>query len=123
MLIESINPDLIYIKQIPNKGYGVITKGKIGKGEEIGMILSKEQGMIGRKIKKNAYETDVLGRFCNHSSNPNTKFDMRDGEVYLISTKDIGDGEEITHNYGELEKLLGFPKGSFLTVNDVNFID
>jgi SET domain-containing protein len=116
MLIESV--DSFVVKEVPNKGKGVIVQTNFKKGDEIGKLISKTPNKIGRKIKRTAHETDVLGRYSNHSSNPNTKYDMRDGEVYLIASRDIDKGEELLINYKKLENLLGMRPGLFLT-NDI----
>jgi SET domain-containing protein len=113
MLIESV--DSFVVKEVPNKGKGVIVQTNFKKGDEIGKLISKTPNKIGRKIKRTAHETDVLGRYSNHSSNPNTKYDMRDGEVYLIASRDIDKGEELLINYKKLENLLGMRPGLFLT--------
>ena len=113
MLIESINS--FVVKEIPNKGKGVIVQTNFKKGDEIGKLISKTPNKIGRKIKRTSHETDVLGRYSNHSSNPNTKYDMRDGEVYLIASRDIDKGEELLINYKKLENLLGMRPGLFFT--------
>ena len=113
MLIESVNS--FVVKEIPNKGKGVIVQTNFKKGDEIGKLISKTPNKIGRKLKRTAHETDVLGRYSNHSSNPNTKYDMRDGEVYLIASKDIDKGEELLINYKKLENLLGMRPGLFFT--------
>lgn len=113
MLIESVNS--FVVKEVPNKGKGVIVQTNFKKGDEIGKLISKTPNKIGRKLKRTAHETDVLGRYSNHSSNPNTKYDMRDGEVYLIASRDIDKGEELLINYKKLENLLGMRPGLFLT--------
>lgn len=113
MLIESV--DSFVVKEVPNKGKGVIVQTTFKKGDEIGKLISKTPNKIGRKLKRTAHETDVLGRYSNHSSNPNTKYDMRDGEVYLIASRDIDKGEELLINYKKLENLLGMRPGLFLT--------
>jgi SET domain-containing protein len=113
MLIESV--DSFVVKEVPNKGKGVIVQTNFKKGDEIGKLISKTPNKIGRKIKRTSHETDVLGRYSNHSSNPNTKYDMRDGEVYLIASRDIDEGEELLINYKKLENMLGMRPGLFLT--------
>lgn len=115
MLIESLNSDSFVVMEVPNKGKGVIVQTDFKKGDEIGKLISKTPNKIGRKIKKLAHETDVLGRYSNHSSNPNTKLDMRDGEVYLIASRDIKEGDELLVNYKKLENLLGMRPGLFMT--------
>jgi SET domain len=114
------NSDLYIIQQVPNKGYGIILQNDFRSGDEIGKLISKTPNKIGRKIKRTAHETDMLGRYSNHSNNPNVKYDMRDGEVYLIATKDIKGGDELLINYTDLENLLGMRPGLFMTDDVVN---
>ena len=113
-LNELGNSDLYVIQQVPNKGYGIILQSKFNIGDEIGKLISSTPNKIGRKIKRTAHETDVLGRYSNHSNNPNVKYDMRDGEVYLIANKNINAGDELLINYKDLEDLLGMRPGMFM---------
>jgi len=114
VLNELGNSDLYVIQQVPNKGYGIILQSKFNIGDEIGKLISSTPNKIGRKIKRTAHETDVLGRYSNHSNNPNVKYDMRDGEVYLIANKNINAGDELLINYKDLEDLLGMRPGMFM---------
>ena len=113
-LNELGNSDLYVIQQVPNKGYGIILQSKFNIGDEIGKLISSTPNKIGRKIKRTAHETDVLGRYSNHSNNPNVKYDMRDGEVYLIANKNINAGDELLINYKDLEDLLRMRPGIFM---------
>ena len=113
-LNELGNSDLYVIQQVPNKGYGIVLQSKFNIGDEIGKLISSTPNKIGRKIKRTAHETDVLGRYSNHSNNPNVKYDMRDGEVYLIANKNINAGDELLINYKDLEDLLGMRPGMFM---------
>jgi hypothetical protein len=113
-LNELGNSDLYVIQQVPNKGYGIILQSKFNIGDEIGKLISSTPNKIGRKIKRTAHETDVLGRYSNHSNNPNVKYDMRDGEVYLIANKNINAGDELLINYKDLEDLLRMRPGMFM---------
>jgi len=113
-LNELGNSDLYVIQQVPNKGYGIILQSEFNIGDEIGKLISSTPNKIGRKIKRTAHETDVLGRYSNHSNNPNVKYDMRDGEVYLIANKNINAGDELLINYKDLEDLLGMRPGMFM---------
>ena len=40
-------------------------------------------------------------RYANHSCDPNAESVIEDGRVYLVATRDIRSGEEITFDYGE----------------------
>lgn len=113
VLNELGNSDLYIIQQVPDKGYGIIFISDVNQGDEIGKLISNTPNKIGRKIKRTAHETDVLGRYSNHSDNPNVDYDMRDGEVYLIANQDINSGDELLINYVDLENLLGMREGMF----------
>ena len=114
VLNELGNSDLYIIQQVPDKGYGIIFVSDVNQGDEIGKLISNTPNKIGRKIKRTAHETDVLGRYSNHSDNPNVDYDMRDGEVYLIANQDINSGDELLINYVDLENLLGMREGMFM---------
>ena len=60
--------------------------------------------------------------FCNHSNEPAAKIEVKDGEVQLISLRDINPGEEITISYWSLDKPLGCEQSlfSFGFLSDVN---
>jgi hypothetical protein len=119
MLLESIDSNLFYIEDTPTKGKSLFSNRSFKKGEEVGKYLSKTKTLNGRQID-DLWETDVIGRYVNHSSKPNTKAIRKNGEVFLTAVRDINKDEEITLNYSSIEKMLGVDKGSFL-LND--FID
>lgn len=117
MLLESIDSNLYYIEDTPTKGKSLFSNRSFKKGEEVGKLLSKTKTLNGRpiwQIEEKLWETDVIGRYINHSSKPNTKASVRDGEVFLTAVRDINKDEEITLNYSSIEKMLGVDKGSFL---------
>jgi len=117
MLLESIDSNLYYIEEVPKKGMSLFSNKDVKKGEEVGKLLSKTKTLNGRpiwQIEEKLWETDVIGRYINHSSKPNTKASVRDGEVFLTAVRDINKDEEITINYSSIEKMLGVDKGSFL---------
>lgn len=44
-------------------------------------------------------------RFCNHSKNGNVTISKNDTKYQLIAKRNINQGEEITQDYKEFEKL------------------
>ena len=49
-------------------------------------------------------------RFLNHSCAPNCDAELRDGHIWIIATRDIVAGEELTFNYGfDLEEYRDYP--------------
>ena len=108
------------VKKIPVKGYSLFSKKDIIEGKKIGKLLTKEPGDIGRKINEEYYETDMIGRYINHSSKPNTVAKKQDGEYYLFALNEIKQGDEITVNYNDVEEMLGFKKNTFVLDNFVD---
>jgi SET domain-containing protein len=62
---------------------------------------------IGRKLTNGMYETDILGRYCNHSTDSNTSFIYENDSILLYANTDINIGDEIVVNYFDFEKLTG----------------
>ncbi len=49
-------------------------------------------------------------RFINHSCSPNCEAELRDGRIWIVASRDIGAGEELTFNYGfGLEDYRQYP--------------
>jgi hypothetical protein len=119
---------LYEIKQIPFKGYGIISKQIIKKGEIIWnlnndkSVISISDLMIEDYLKKfndkqiiyifdhmfcfNGICYDIQysdNRFTNHSNNP-TSFVDKDGNS--VASRDINIGEEITEDYTTYDNYL-----------------
>lgn len=76
MLLESIDSNLYYIEEVPKKGMSLFSNKDVKKGEEVGKLLSKTKTLNGRpiwQIEEKLWETDVIGRYINHSSKPKYK--------------------------------------------------
>ena len=95
-------------------GLGLFTKEEIPKGacitEYIGRKVSEKEQyedrgkylfwagknlMINGNIKKN------IARYINHSCASNCEADGPEGHVFILSTKKIKAGEELTYDYGK----------------------
>lgn len=96
--------------------YGIIATEDIPIGTRIGFYISnrsvkylKGKGMIRPRYLKNGewWEDYPLGRFCNHSKDPNTELKLDDGRYYLISKK-INKGEEILVDYRWIKEITGY---------------
>ena len=57
------------------------------------------------QIDKEQHITDKLGKYINHSFNPNVKIKGRD----IIAIKDINPGDEILYNYNDNENIMAKP--------------
>jgi len=100
----------------PIHGLGGFAKTAIGKGtrvvEYVGERISKSESL--RKCEGNNEfifslndEQDLDGdvawnpaRLLNHSCAPNCEAELQEDRIWIVATRDISAGEEITFNYG-----------------------
>ncbi len=101
-----------------DKGFGVFVNNDIPKNTKIGEYITNYENKIGRKLP-NGYWEEELGRFCNHSSEPNCEIRLTNNIFYLYSICDIEKGDELVTNYSVIEKLLNVEEGRFMD----NFIN
>jgi hypothetical protein len=82
-----------YVDESQIQGKGVFATKDIKKGETIGLLHNIiEMG--------SNYKFTELGKFHNHSDNPNCHNELVDGNKrYLVATRDIPEGEELTTDY------------------------
>ena len=75
------------------QGKGVFASKDLKKGEVIGLLHDIiEMG--------NKYKFTELGKFHNHSDSPNCHNELVDGNKrFLVATRDISEGEELTTDY------------------------
>lgn len=102
------------IKEISPGNKGVFADRHITPDEMIGVYVSTSRFNCCRmvehdKMTEDWFESNILGRWCNHSDHPNTKIIANDAEI-VISSKGIQKGEEITVNYWKATKHIKFPK-------------
>jgi hypothetical protein len=106
----------VKFKSSPIHGNGGFAKTPIRNGthiiEYLGERISKSESL--RRCEQNnefifalSDEQDLDGnvawnpaRFINHSCAPNCEAEKDDDHIWIIATRDIGAGEEITFNYG-----------------------
>lgn len=92
------------------KRYSVFSNKIFNENEIIGEYISSSHSDIGRRLYNGMYETDILGRYCNHSDVPNTRLlKVNDDSVILIANCEIQIGCEIVVNYKEVEIMVGVP--------------
>jgi len=87
---------------IHNKG--VFASRNLCKGEEIGLLHTINE-------LHNDYSFEELGHFHNHSDNPNCHNKLINKKRYLVASKDINKGEELTTDYTlqpDLEQPINF---------------
>lgn len=106
---------MLEIRKLIGEDYGVFALSFIAKGSVVAicpciMVPDKPWTDVGKSLAKFWFEcTDThnaipLGYGClfNHSKDPNLEHDF-DGKRTMVFTaiKDIQEGEELVHNYGE----------------------
>ena len=113
---DVVETELLVFKASPIHGLGGFAKAAIGKGtrvvEYVGERISKSESL--RQCEGNNEfifslndEQDLDGdvawnpaRLLNHSCAPNCDAESQDGHIWMVATRDIQAGEEITFNYG-----------------------
>jgi uncharacterized protein len=107
-------------------GLGAFAKQSLSSGtlilEYLGEKIAKEES-VRRCEDNNQYifklddQYDLDGsvewnpaRFINHSCAPNCEAEVREGKIWVVATRDIRAGEELTFNYGfDLEDYRNYP--------------
>lgn len=117
----------IVVKKSKIHATGVFAKKGIKKGEKIieyvGKKITKKQSELRADLQLEKHKSnkdngavylfelnkryDIDGnvswnpaKYINHSCSPNAETDIIDNHIWIIATKDIKKGEEITYNYG-----------------------
>ena len=115
------------VKKSKVHGHGVYSTQKIKKGQQIiqyiGEKVTKKEGdkRSEKRIKKylNSKTTgsvyifelnsryDIDGsfeynkaRYINHSCNPNCEVEIKKNKIWIVSIKNIKEGEELSYDYG-----------------------
>ena len=119
-------PELVVFKESPIHGTGGFARTAIPQGTRIleyqGEKISKDESLR-RCEQNNAFifslnpEQELDGnvawnpaRFLNHSCAPNCEAEKDDDRIWIVATRDIPAGEEITFNYGyDLEEYKDYP--------------
>ena len=105
-----------FLKESPIHGQGLFARAPIVPGtriiEYVGEKITKQESLL-RCQDGNEFifaldnETDLDGnvewnpaRWINHSCAPNSEPRLLEGQVWIVATRAIPSGEEITFNYG-----------------------
>lgn len=81
-----------YISDSDIAGKGAFANKNLKKGETIGLLHTINE--IGF-----SYTFEELGRMHNHSENPSCHNELKNNKRYLVASRDINKGEELTTNY------------------------
>ncbi len=116
---------LFIVKNSPVHGNGVFAKVQIPKGtkiiEYVGEKITKEEGTRRAQLQEHncsasngavyVFELDEnwdidgnviwnTARLINHSCEPNCKFLIEEGHIWIVALHDILEGEELSYDYG-----------------------
>lgn len=93
-------------------GLGLYAGEEIPKGKKIieyvGIVYSSRDDLTTKYIFSVNSKIDIdgsprynLARYINHSCVPNAESSIKKGHVWIVATKDIHCGDEITYDYGK----------------------
>ena len=113
--LKGIEIPVRYEVKRSSAGLGLYATEKIKKGETIieyvGNIIDDEQASKKSKcmyifeVKKNVNIDGSprwnIARYANYSCDPNAESENNRGRIYIVATKNISVGGEITFDYGE----------------------
>ena len=113
---QSAGTELLVLKESAIHGVGAFARSEIPQGtrviEYVGERVTKSESRR-RCEQDNEYifaldeEHDLDGnvawnpaRFLNHSCAPNCEAECADGRIWIVASRNISAGEELTFNYG-----------------------
>lgn len=92
---------LFALEDIP-KGVCLIEYvGRVIKGEEEYTSRSKYLFEVNSRKTIDGRDRSNTARYINHSCRPNAEPETHKGQVFIFTTKNIKNGEEICYNYGK----------------------
>ena len=103
-----------------DKGVGVFSNKYFNVEDLIGVFLENKASKLGRKLTDTLWESDPLGRFCNHSERPNATLVQTETGYNLYANRPIDIGDEVTVSYHVVEYKLGRPKGEYFKPSFIN---
>ena len=104
-LSENALSDNLEIKNSPIHGQGLFAKADIPADTNLGeshVFLMQNYDLESKSWERKEWIRRTMGAFLNHSENSNATCRLKgDNKTFLITTKDIKAGEEITVTYDE----------------------
>ncbi|QQG38357.1 MAG: SET domain-containing protein [Candidatus Kaiserbacteria bacterium] len=95
-------------------GHGFFATRKIERGECVAEYTGKRIATTYADTLKSRYLFEIdeswtidgsgrenVARYINHSCEPNAEAEIHDGRIYILATRTIRKGEEITIDYGD----------------------
>lgn len=103
------NNEKYYVSDSDIHNKGVFAKQNLKKGDEIGLLHTINE-------LYSDYSFEELGHYHNHSNKPNCHNKLIDNKRYLVASKDIKKGDELTTDY-TLQPDLEQPKNFSMKEN------
>ena len=98
---------------LPEKGASVFSNTYFDIEDLVGVYLEDKPNKLGRQLTGTLWESNMLGRFCNHSERPNDTLVQTETAYNLYANRPIDKGDEITVSYHVVEFKLGRPRGEY----------
>lgn len=95
--------NLYYIDKSTIHGEGIFTNTDFNKNKPIDVGIDFELGLI-------PYVTPSFGSLINHSYQPNAYLKWKDKKWYVVASRNIKKGEEITLNYNNTPWYIKGPE-------------
>jgi len=110
----------VEIKKSQIHGKGVFSKEKIKKGDVVGLIMKK---LKGAKDTDSAYSRTDIGKYLNHSKDPNALAISTKKGYALAASRDIPANTEILVDYEEFQELSGIPQRIPLSKRAAEYVE
>ncbi|WP_428232478.1 SET domain-containing protein-lysine N-methyltransferase [Flavobacterium sp.] len=86
----------------------ILNKELIGTWVTAKATSDKSRYLFQKHMSKIWWETDDLGRYCNHSLTPNTTVVFQENQLILKANRKIEYGEEILVDYRKITNYTGY---------------
>jgi len=113
VLNEDTDVKKYYVDQSELGGKGVFAKKDLKKGETIGLLHTINKLFVD-------YDFTELGRMHNHKDEPNCHNEKIGNQRFLVASRDIDEGEELTTDY-RLQPDLEQPQDWFKGLNEQEY--
>ena len=98
---------------LQDKGASVFSNKDFNTEELVGVYIQNTPSKVGSQLTDTFWESDPLGRFCNHSERPNTTLVKTETGYNLYANRPIERGDEVTVSYHAVEYKLERPRGEY----------
>lgn len=107
-MAQNLESSCIVVKQSPIHGEGIFARSRLPRGRKIAYFEGYETDQDTRySLLLDGKRIEPTGelKYLNHSCNPNAYFSDR----WLVASRDISIGDEITIDYFATENMISYP--------------